>query len=57
MGAAAQNRNCLIAIFGMALSEFEIKKVKNAAVVFLTVKRAPPHIACLIVLQSIQLQG
>ncbi len=28
----------------MALSEFEIKKVKNAAEAFLTVKRPPPHI-------------
>ena len=28
----------------MALSEFEIKKVKNAAETFLTVKRPPPHI-------------
>ena len=28
----------------MPLSEFEIKKVKNAAEAFLTVKRPPPHI-------------
>jgi len=28
----------------MALSEFEIKKVKNAAEIFLTAKRPPPHI-------------
>jgi hypothetical protein len=28
----------------MALSEFEIKKMKNAAEAFLAVKRPPPHI-------------
>ena len=28
----------------MTLSEFEIKKVKNAAEAFLSVKRPPPHI-------------
>jgi hypothetical protein len=28
----------------MTLSEFEIKKVMNAAEAFLTVKRPPPHI-------------
>ena len=53
VAAAAQNRNCSITIIDMTQSEFEIKKVKNAAKVFLTVKRPPPHIAGQTSVQSI----